>query len=93
MSCRTCPDDGKIYNIYSQPPRVPDTCDVCGAKLITRKDDSEEAISVRLKSYDQQTLPLTDYYRKQGSLRSIKGEQSADAITKETVAVIEKARA
>jgi len=90
---RTCPDDGKIYNIYSQPPRVPDTCDVCGAKLITRKDDSEEAISVRLKSYDQLTLPLTDYYRKQGTLRSIKGEQPADAITKETVAVIEKARA
>ena len=89
---RTCPVDGKIFNVYSQPPSVPDTCDTCGAKLVTRKDDSEEAISVRLKSYDQQTLPLTDYYRKQGSLRSIKGEQPADAVTAETVAVIEKAR-
>lgn len=89
---RTCPVDGKIFNVYSQPPRVPDTCDTCGSKLVTRKDDSEEAISVRLKSYDQQTLPLTDYYRKQGSLRSIKGDQPADAVTKETVAVIEKAR-
>jgi adenylate kinase len=89
---RTCPVDGKIYNVYSQPPRVPDTCDICGAKLVTRKDDSEEAISVRLKSYDQQTLPLVEYYRKQGNLRSIKGEQAADAVTKEAVAVIEKAR-
>lgn len=89
---RTCPVDGQIYNIYSQPPSVPDTCDICGAKLVTRKDDSEEAISVRLKSYDQQTLPLVDYYRKQGALRSVKGEQKTDKVTAEIVAVIEKAR-
>ena len=89
---RTCPVDGKIYNVYSQPPSVPDTCDFCGAKLVSRKDDSEEAISVRLKSYDQLTLPLVDYYRKQGALRSIQGEQATDAITAEIVAVIEKAR-
>src|SRR5947209_1730706 len=89
---RTCPECGKIYNIHSQPPRVPDTCDICGSKLITRKDDSEEAIAVRLKSYDQQTKPLTDFYRKQGTLRSVNGEQDAAQVTKETVDVIEKAR-
>jgi adenylate kinase len=89
---RTCPEDGKIYNIHSQPPRVPDTCDTCGTKLITRKDDSEDAISVRLKSYDQQTKPLTDFYRKHGALRSINGEQDSAKVTKETVDAIEKAR-
>src|SRR5581483_2656589 len=35
---RMCPVDGTIYNIYFQPPRVPDTCDICGSKLMTRKD-------------------------------------------------------
>ncbi len=89
---RTCPVDGSIFNVHSQPPRVPDTCDLCGSKLVTRKDDSEDAISVRLKSYEQQTLPLVDYYRKQGTLRSISGEQTADKVTAETVAAIEKAR-
>lgn len=87
---RTCPDDGSIYNVHSQPPRVPDTCDLCGAKLFTRKDDSDEAISVRLKSYEQQTAPLADYYRKKGRLHVIKGEQDAAKITAEVIKTIEE---
>ncbi|MCU1286469.1 MAG: adenylate kinase [Acidobacteriales bacterium] len=87
---RTCPDCGKIFNVYSQPPRVPDTCDSCGAKLITRKDDTDEAIAVRLKSYEQQTKPLADYYRQQGRLRVVSGEQEADAVTKEVISAIEE---
>jgi adenylate kinase len=88
---RTCPTCGRIYNVYSQPPRVPDTCDVDGTKLIIRKDDTEEAISVRLKAYEQQTLPLADYYRQKGRLHSINGEQESEKVTAETVALIEKA--
>jgi adenylate kinase len=87
---RTCPDDGSIYNVHSQPPRVADTCDLCGAKLFTRKDDSDEAISVRLKSYEQQTAPLADYYRKKGSLHVINGEQDANAITQAVIKTIEQ---
>jgi adenylate kinase len=87
---RTCPEDGKIYNVYSQPPRVPDTCDSCGAKLITRKDDTEEAISTRLKSYEQQTKPLTDYYRQQGRLRVISGEQDPSKVTEQVISAIEE---
>jgi adenylate kinase len=87
---RTCPDCGKIFNVYSQPPRVPDTCDFCGAKLITRKDDTDEAIAVRLKSYEQQTKPLVDYYRQQGRLRVINGEQDSDAVTQQLISAIEK---
>ena len=87
---RTCPTCGRIYNVYSQPPRVPDTCDVDGAKLLTRKDDTEEAISVRLKSYEQQTKPLAEYYSKKGRLHVINGEQPTDKVTEQTVAELEK---
>jgi len=87
---RTCPTCGRIYNVYSQPPRVPDTCDVDGAKLLTRKDDTEEAISVRLKAYDQQTKPLTDYYRGKGRLHVISAEQSLDQVTAQTMAELDK---
>jgi adenylate kinase len=87
---RSCPVDKTVYNVYSQPPRVPDTCDSCGAKLITRKDDTEEAVPVRLKSYEQETLPLTDYYRQQGRLRVINGEQDPNAITEQVINVVEK---
>ena len=86
---RTCPTCGRIYNIYSQPPRVADTCDVDGSKLVTRKDDSEEVIAERLKAYERQTLPLIDYYSRQGRLREINGDQAADKVTVEAFRAIE----
>src|SRR5262245_57164632 len=57
---RSCPVDGKIYNIYFQPPQKEGVCDSCGARLVQRKDDREEVISKRLKEYEGQTLPLVD---------------------------------
>jgi len=86
---RTCPTCGRIYNIYSQPPRVADTCDVDGSKLATRKDDSEEVIAERLKAYERQTLPLIDYYRRQGRLREVEGEQAPEKVTAEAFRAIQ----
>jgi len=86
---RSCPADQKIYNIYSQPPKKEGVCDFCGTQLVQRKDDKEEVISERLKSYERQTLPLVDYYRRQGRLREIDGELSVDQVTAEMISAIE----
>jgi adenylate kinase len=86
---RTCPVDGKIYNIYLQPPKKEGVCDVCGAPLVQRKDDKEEVISERLKSYERQTLPLKDFYRRQGRLRRVNGEQPVERVTAEIFRAID----
>lgn len=86
---RSCPTCGRIYNVYFQPPRVAGICDVEGSTLVTRKDDSEEVISERLKSYERQTLPLVDYYRGQGRLRSVNGERAQAEITEEVFSLID----
>ena len=86
---RTCPVDGKIYNIYLQPPKEKGVCDVCGTQLFQRVDDTEEVISERLKSYECQTLPLEDFYRKQGRLRRINGEQPVEQVLAEMFRAIE----
>lgn len=86
---RTCPVDGRIYNIYFQPPQKEGLCDSCGAPLVQRKDDKEDVISERLKSYERQTLPLVEYYRRQGRLHELNGELPVDQVTAETLAVIE----
>ena len=88
---RSCPSCGRIYNVHFQPPRVNEICDADGTKLVTRKDDTEEVISERLKAYERQTLPLVDYYRRQGRLREINGEQDMDKVTAEAVQAIEYA--
>lgn len=89
---RSCPTCGRIYNVYFQPPRVPETCDIDGSKLVTRKDDSDDAINVRLKSYEEQTRPLAEHYRQQGRLRVIDGEQSAEQVTEQTLKAVETER-
>lgn len=86
---RSCPTCGRIYNIYFQPPRVADTCDNDGAKLVLRKDDTEEVIAERLKTYERQTLPLTDYYRRQGRLRQVDGARPVEQVTAEAFQAIE----
>ncbi len=90
---RTCPVDGKIYNIYFQPPKKDSVCDACGAPLVQRKDDKEEVISERLKSYERQTLPLVDYYGKRGRLRRINGELPVEQVTEEAFCIVETAAA
>ena len=52
-----------------------------------RDDDSPEVLHKRLEAYREQTAPLIDYYRQQGSLRSVNGM----APISEVAAAIDKA--
>ena len=86
---RSCPTCGRIYNIHFQPPRVDDMCDLDGSKLVTRRDDAEEVIAGRLKTYEEQTLPLIDYYKGQGRLREINGEMPVSEVNAAVISVVE----
>lgn len=85
---RSCPTCGRIYNVHFQPPRVPDTCDVDGSRLVTRKDDREEVIAERLKEYERQTLPLTDYYRAKGCYVEVNGSQPVEKVSADTMRAV-----
>ncbi|MDQ4081034.1 MAG: adenylate kinase [Gemmatimonadota bacterium] len=48
--------------------REPGTpCDKCGGKLVRRKDDEPEAVRRRLHVYREQTAPVIDWYRRNGT--------------------------
>ena len=57
-----------VYNLTLNPPKQEGICDKCGSELIRRKDDTEETVKSRLKTYYKQTSPLVEYYEKQGTL-------------------------
>lgn len=57
-----------VYNLILNPPKNDGICDKCGSKLVTRKDDTEETVRARLKTYFEQTSPLVEYYQKKGIL-------------------------
>lgn len=86
---RTCLANGHIYNVYFQPPRVADVCDVDGSKLVIRNDDREEVIRERLTSYELQTRPVADYYDLKGRLVSVNGDLAADEVTAAVFQVLE----
>ncbi len=89
---RSCPACGRIFNVYFQPPRVADACDVDGTKLVTRKDDAEAVVAERLKTYERQTLPLVEYYRQRGRLREIDGDRAVGQVMADVFAAVEHGR-
>jgi adenylate kinase len=54
-----------------------------------RADDNEEALSVRLTAFGNQTKPLTEYYRAKGLLRTIDASQAIDRVTAALIDAIE----
>ena len=54
-----------------------------------RADDNEEALSVRLTAYANQTKPLTDYYSAKGLLKTIDASLPVDRVTAALVEAIE----
>lgn len=70
---RVCESCGEVYHIVNMPPKVEGVCDKCNGKLIHRKDDTEEVVLDRLKTYHELTQPLIDYYKEKKILKRVPG--------------------
>lgn len=77
---RVCASCGKPYNVRLEPPKIPGKCDECGGDLVTRKDDREETVKDRLNVYRNLTLPIHEYYGRQGLLEEVSGEGGVDEV-------------
>ena len=87
---RSCPVCGEIHNLYSKPPKFAEECDRHpGVKLEQRADDTPEKINVRLKTYDEKTRPVIDYYNGSHRLHRLDGTQDPEAIYREIKRIIE----
>ena len=75
---RTCsnPNCQEIYNIKSKPPTPEGKCKKCGSPVVQRADETEEAITKRLETYNEKTAPLIQYYHKEGSLKNVSSTSS-----------------
>jgi adenylate kinase len=86
---RTCLSCGQMYNIYYAPPHIEGRCDECGGRLRHRADDNEETIGNRLRVFETHTLPVVEYYKEQGTLRTIQGVGEISDIFKAVTKVVE----
>ncbi len=84
----SCPKCGRVYHIYSVPPKVAGQCDDCAVGLTQRADDREAVVRKRFEIYARQTRPLTRYYEQQGKLTAIDAALSPDERFAKTVAAL-----
>ena len=77
---RTCEQCSTPFHLKFDPPAAPDECDRCGGKLVQRADDTEETVLERLRVYQAQTAPLSDYYESRGQLVAVDGDRAPDEV-------------
>ncbi|MCD4738130.1 MAG: adenylate kinase [Anaerolineae bacterium] len=78
---RLCRECGASYHIKFLQPQEAGICDKCGGELYQRPDDTEETVRTRITVYWEQTSPLVSYYRQQGVLVDIDGDQPVGKVT------------
>ncbi len=80
-----CP---KCHKIFIKDEYKREECDMCGEKLVKRKDDQKETVEKRYEEFRQMTLPLTDYYRQKNILTEIVGEGSIQDVYKKVKDIV-----
>jgi adenylate kinase len=77
-TCATC---GAGYHNSNMKPQKEGVCDGCkGTEFVRRKDDTAETVATRLRAYHGQTAPLLPYYQGRGTLKSVDGMGSIEAV-------------
>ena len=85
---RVCKACGASYHVVNIPPKTEGICDSCGGELFQRADDTVETVNNRIEVYNEQTMPLVDYYKNAGKLAVVDGALSLDTVFAEIVKAI-----
>jgi adenylate kinase len=86
---RVCEDCGTTYHVNA-PPKDNWTCDVCGGRVVQREDDTEDAVMRRLELYEEETVPIIDFYRNVGKLVVVDGTGDGDDVFARLVAQVDQ---
>jgi adenylate kinase len=73
LTGRRMTEDGKIYNIYFDPPPE-------NVKVYQRDDDNEETIRERLKIFYKTFSPIMDFYEGKSVFYEIKGDDAREKV-------------
>ena len=89
---RNCPVCQTIYNVFMNPPKKDGFCDIEGAALVQRADDTEEVFKERMRAYAALTAPVVDHYRELGRFAEVDGDRPIAIIAAGIVDAVERLR-
>ncbi len=82
---RDCPNCGTIFNVHFSPTLKEDFCDLCGERLVQRKDDRNEVAAERLRVYREETEPVIEFYSTRENFFVADGNQDVVAVFEEII--------
>ncbi|MEO6846482.1 MAG: nucleoside monophosphate kinase [Chthoniobacterales bacterium] len=88
----TCDACGSTFGEQLHGVREGVPCPYCGGVLTHRKDDDEKTLNNRLAIYREKTLPIVDFYKKNGLLSSYDATQSPEALFEKLCGVLNGGR-
>ena len=80
LSRRLCPGCGMDYNLIADRPKVEGRCDICRTELITREDDTPDALAGRLRDYHEKTRPVLELFRRKEVVHGIDARPAVDQV-------------
>jgi adenylate kinase len=80
LARRLCARCGMDYNLIAHRPEIVDRCDVCGGELVSREDDTEEALAARLNDYHTKTNPVLELFRRKEFVISVDARPDPDSV-------------
>ena len=83
LARRLCSGCGMDYNLIANSPHVAGRCDVCGGDLVTREDDTEQALAVRLAEYHEKTNPVLEIFRRKEYVVTVDARPAPELIRQE----------
>ena len=89
---RNCPVCATIYNVYMNPSKRDGFCDIEGAALVQRADDTEAVFKERMRAYSGLTAPVIEHYRTLGRFAEVDGDRPIGEIAAGIVAAVERLR-
>jgi adenylate kinase len=83
LNRRLCTRCGMDYNLIADRPEVEGRCDVCGGELVTRADDTPDALAARLREYHSKTRPVLDIFRRKEYVVNVDARPDPDTVQQE----------
>ncbi|WP_433323580.1 adenylate kinase family protein [Spirillospora sp. CA-294931] len=83
LARRLCSGCGLDYNLIAHRPKQEGRCDACGGELVSREDDTEEALAGRLRTYHEKTDPVLDLFRRKEFVVTVDARHDIPAIQHE----------
>jgi inorganic pyrophosphatase len=80
LARRVCAGCGRIYSVARASGLETWTCGACGGQVGRRADDTEAAVTRRLRLYDEQTRPLLDWFARRGQLLRVDGVGTSEEV-------------